>query len=35
LDERRAGYILKPVTLQAFVEITATLDKYWTVNELP
>jgi CheY-like chemotaxis protein len=30
-----AGYILKPVTLQAFVEIMATLNKYWTVNELP
>ena len=30
-----AGYILKPVTLQAFVEILATLNKYWTVSELP
>ena len=30
-----AGYILKPVTLQAFVEIMATLNKYWTVSELP
>ena len=30
-----AGYILKPVTLQAFVEIMATLNKYWTVCELP
>jgi len=30
-----AGYILKPVTLQAFVEVMATLNKYWTVNELP
>ena len=30
-----AGYILKPVTLEAFVEIMATLNKYWTVNELP
>ena len=29
-----AGYILKPVTLQAFVEIMATLNKYWTVSEL-
>jgi CheY-like chemotaxis protein len=29
-----SGYILKPVTLQAFVEIMATLNKYWTVNEL-
>jgi CheY-like chemotaxis protein len=30
-----AGYILKPVTLSAFVEIMATLNKYWTVSELP
>ena len=30
-----AGYILKPVTLQQFVEIMATLNKYWTVSELP
>ena len=30
-----AGYILKPVTLQAFVEIMAALNKYWTVCELP
>jgi CheY-like chemotaxis protein len=30
-----AGYILKPVTVAAFVEIMATLNKYWTVNELP
>jgi CheY-like chemotaxis protein len=30
-----AGYILKPVTLQSFVEIMATLNKYWTVSELP
>src|SRR6186997_384609 len=30
-----AGYILKPVTLAAFVEIMAALNKYWSVNELP
>lgn len=30
-----AGYILKPVTLLAFVELMATLNKYWSVNELP
>jgi len=30
-----AGYILKPVTLAAFVEIMAALNKYWTLNELP
>jgi CheY-like chemotaxis protein len=34
-DLNVAGYILKPVTLGAFVEIMATLNKYWTVNELP
>jgi CheY-like chemotaxis protein len=30
-----AGYILKPVTLPAFVDLMATLNKYWSVNELP
>ena len=30
-----AGYIIKPVTLLAFIEIMATLNRYWTVNELP
>jgi CheY-like chemotaxis protein len=30
-----AGYILKPVTMSAFIEIMATLNKYWTVSELP
>ena len=30
-----AGYILKPITLAAFVEIMATLNKYLTVSELP
>lgn len=30
-----AGYILKPVTLQSFVETMATLNNYWTVSELP
>ena len=30
-----AGYIVKPVTMLAFVEIMATLNKYWTVSELP
>ncbi len=30
-----AGYIRKPLTLEAFVEITASLNKYWTVCELP
>lgn len=30
-----AGYILKPVTLVNFVEAMATLNKYWTLSELP
>ena len=34
-DLNVAGYIIKPVTLVAFVEIMATLNKYWSVNELP
>ena len=34
-DLNVAGYIVKPVTLAAFVEIMAALKKYWSVNELP
>jgi CheY-like chemotaxis protein len=34
-DLNVAGYILKPVTVAAFVEIMAALNKYWSVNELP
>ena len=30
-----AGYILKPVTFTAFVEVMATLNTYWTINEFP
>lgn len=30
-----AGYILKPVTFFNFVEAMATLNKYWTLVELP
>lgn len=30
-----AGYLLKPVTFANFVEVTATLNKYWTLVELP
>jgi CheY-like chemotaxis protein len=30
-----AGYILKPVTLMNFVEAMATLNKYWSLVELP
>jgi DNA-binding NarL/FixJ family response regulator len=30
-----AGYLLKPVTLQSFVETMPTLNNYWTVRELP
>ncbi len=30
-----AGYILKPVTFMNFVEAMATLNKYWTLVEMP
>ena len=30
-----AGYLLKPVTFTNFVELTAALNKYWTLVELP
>jgi CheY-like chemotaxis protein len=30
-----AGYLLKPVTFQTFAEVMATLNKYWTLQEMP
>ncbi len=30
-----AGYLLKPVKFPDFVDLTATLNKYWTLVELP
>ncbi len=30
-----AGYILKPVTFSNFVETVATMNKYWTLVEIP
>lgn len=30
-----AGYILKPVTFTNFVETVATMNKYWTLSEMP
>jgi CheY-like chemotaxis protein len=30
-----AGYLLKPVTFQAFAEVMTTLNKYWTLMEMP
>jgi CheY-like chemotaxis protein len=30
-----AGYILKPVTFKNFIELMATLNKYWTLCEMP
>lgn len=30
-----AGYIIKPVTFTNFVEAMGTLNKYWTLNEMP
>jgi CheY-like chemotaxis protein len=30
-----AGYLLKPVTFSSFCERMATLDKYWSLVEMP
>ena len=30
-----AGYLLKPVRFVAFVEIMSTLNRYWTLMEMP
>lgn len=30
-----AGYLLKPVTFENFVELMSALNKYWTLVELP
>ena len=30
-----AGYLLKPVTFHAFADVMATLNKYWTLMEMP
>jgi CheY-like chemotaxis protein len=30
-----AGYLLKPVTFHSFADVMATLNKYWTVMEMP
>jgi CheY-like chemotaxis protein len=30
-----AGYLVKPVTFATFAEVMATLNKYWTLQELP
>jgi CheY-like chemotaxis protein len=30
-----AGYLLKPVTFVSFVELMVTLNRYWTVVEMP
>ena len=30
-----AGYIVKPVDYQKFVEAIRTMDLYWTVSEMP
>ena len=34
-DFNVAGYLLKPVTFTSFVELTAALNKYWTLVEMP
>jgi len=30
-----AGYVLKPVTFSKFVEAVGTLNRYWTLSEMP
>jgi CheY-like chemotaxis protein len=30
-----AGYLLKPVTFASFVDLTAALNKYWALVEMP
>ena len=30
-----AGYLLKPVTFHAFADVMSTLNKYWTLMEMP
>ncbi len=30
-----AGYLLKPVTFIHFVDVMATLNKYWALMEMP
>lgn len=30
-----AGYMIKPVDYQKFVEVVRTIDLYWTLSELP
>lgn len=30
-----AGYMIKPVDYQQFVEVAQTIDLYWTLSELP
>jgi len=30
-----AGYLVKPVTFHAFADVMSTLNKYWTLMEMP
>jgi CheY-like chemotaxis protein len=30
-----AGYLVKPVTFHSFAEVVVTLNKYWTLMEMP
>jgi DNA-binding NarL/FixJ family response regulator len=34
-DMNIAGYLVKPVTFEKFCELVVTLNKYWTLVELP
>lgn len=30
-----AGYVIKPLSYEQFLEMVKTIDRYWTVSELP
>ena len=34
-DKSVAGYMVKPVDYEQFVEVVRTLDLYWTLSEMP
>ena len=34
-DLNVAGYLVKPVTFPGFAELMATLNKYWTLVDMP
>ncbi len=30
-----AGFLVKPIDFESYVEVVQALDRYWTINELP